>query len=200
MREYGKLSAKGGWRIRGFVSVQVLDEEGKPRRQPAARPVGLFGALARLWRNGAGKAAVTSEADILSGILAYRQDCAVTGNCAAVITDAILSATGYIQVGTGWTRKRVGYHTRCNAAKCTRPLDTGYPSWSWMWGSKEDTTISYRTTFPPGALDARGINEVCLLSGEADDIECIAYGKLSPRLRIRRGDTLQIDWDIIVHG
>jgi hypothetical protein len=80
-------------------------------------------------------------------------------------------------------------------------LDDGYPALEWDAGAGEDdTTITYRATFPAGSLNVGGINEVCLLDSGDSRADCLAYARFSPAVDVNSGDTLQIVWEITVCG
>jgi hypothetical protein len=134
----------------------------------------------------------------------------VTREGDALIADALLvnpnkakvtSASGYIQVGTGWTGNSAKTNTRCNTATGSmKALDAGYPALKAAWGSAGDTTLIYRATFAAGALNANGINEACLLNGNATASNCLAYAQINPVVNVTSSDTLQIQWEITILG
>jgi hypothetical protein len=134
----------------------------------------------------------------------------VTREGDALIVDALLasptktkvtSASGYIQVGTGWTGNSTKTNTRCNTATGSmKALDSGYPVLKTAWGSTGDTTITYRATFAAGALNANGINEACLLNGNSGSANCLAYAQITPAVNVTSSDTLQILWEITILG
>ena len=118
----------------------------------------------------------------------------VTREGDALIADALLtaptktkvsSASGYIQVGTGWTGNSTKTNTRCNTATGNMiTLDNGYPALKAAWGSSGDTTVTYRATFAAGTLNANGINEACLLNGNALGANCLAYAQINPSVNV----------------
>jgi hypothetical protein len=134
----------------------------------------------------------------------------VTREGDALIADALLaspnkakvtSASGYIQVGTGWTGNSTKTNTRCNMATGSmKALDSGYPALKAAWGSTGDTTVTYRATFAAGALNANGINEACLLNGNSGSSNCLAYAQITPAVNVTSSDTLQILWEITILG
>jgi hypothetical protein len=113
----------------------------------------------------------------------------------------VTSSTGYIQVGTGWTGNSTKTNSRCNTPTGSmRTLDSGYPALKAAWGSTGDTTITYRATFAAGSLNANGINEACLLNGNSDSANCLAYAQITPAVNVTSSDTLQILWEITILG
>jgi hypothetical protein len=177
-------------RIRGRVTVQVFDCNGKLKRH---RP----GFLRRLLG--------------LQGVLMVHEfHNIVTREGDALIADALLasptrtkvtSSNGYIQVGTGWTGNSTKNNTRCNTASGSMmALDSGYPALKATWGSTGDTTVTYRVTFAAGALNANGINEACLLNGNTTTANCLAYAQITPSVNVTSSDTLQILWEITILG
>jgi hypothetical protein len=134
----------------------------------------------------------------------------VTRQGDALIADALLpaparpkvsSATGFIQVGTGWTGNSTKTNTRCNTPTGSMgQLDNGYPVLNASWGNTGDTTITFRATFPAGSLNANGINEACLLNGNGGSADCLAYAQLTPTTNVTSSDTLQVLWEITILG
>jgi hypothetical protein len=134
----------------------------------------------------------------------------VTREGDALIADAMLaspaktkvsSASGYIQVGTGWTGNSTKTNTRCNTPTGSmRALDGGYPALQAAWGSTGDTTLQYRATFAAGSLNASGINEACLLNGNDAQANCLAYAQITPAVNVTASDTLQILWEVTILG
>ena len=134
----------------------------------------------------------------------------VTREGDALIADALLasptktkvtSASGFIQVGTGWTGNSTKTNTRCNTPTGTmKALDSSYPALKAAWGSTGDTTITYRATFAAGALTANGVNEACLLNGNGGTANCLAYAQINPSVNVTASDTLQILWEITILG
>jgi hypothetical protein len=111
-------------RVRGMVTVRVLDKDGNIKRWMP----GLFGRLLRL-----------------QGLpLEQRHHNIVTREGDALIADALLasptktkvsSSAGYIQVGTGWTGNSAKTNTRCNTPTgAMKLLDSGYPALKAAWG------------------------------------------------------------------
>jgi hypothetical protein len=177
-------------RVKGLVTVRVLDKDGKVKRRPR-------NWVRRLFR-------------IPGKLCEQRFHNIVTREGDALIADALLtsptktkvsSASGYIQVGTGWTGNSTKTNTRCNTATGTmKALDTGYPALQAAWGSTGDTTVTYRATFAAGALNANGINEACLLNGNSGSANCLAYAQITPAVNVTSSDTLQILWEITILG
>ena len=177
-------------RIKGKVTVRVLDGNGNVKRKAP----GWFARLLKMQ----GRIMESCHHNI------------VTREGDALIADALLaspaktkvtSASGYIQVGTGWTGNSVKTNTRCNTATGSmKALDNGYPALSAAWGSVGDTTVTYRATFAAGALNANGINEACLLNGNSSTANCLAYAQITPSVNVTSSDTLQILWEITILG
>ena len=177
-------------RIRGMVTVRVLDKDGNVKRCEPGR----FGRILKL----------------KGRLMESRHHNIVTRQGDALIADALLqiparpkisSVTGYIQVGTGWTGNSTKTNTRCNTPTGSMgQIDNGYPVLNAAWGNNGDSTVSYRTTFPAGALNANGINEACLLNGNSSSADCLAYAQLTPTTNVTSSDTLQVLWEITILG
>jgi len=177
-------------RIRGYVTIQVFDCNGKLKR----RSPGFFRRLFGL----KGKFIIQEFHNI------------VTHEGDALIADALLvnpartkvsSANGFIQVGTGWTGNSTKTTYRCNTPTGTmKALDANYPVLLGEWGQAGDTIVMYRATFPAGSLDCNGINEACLLNGNGIGANSLAYAQISPAVNVTPSDTLQILWDISIMG
>ena len=181
---------KDSIRIRGMVTVRVLDKDGNVKRcKPRwyERLLHLPGRLMEYCHHNI----VTREGD-------------------ALIADALLSSpaktkvtstNGYIQVGTGWTGNSTKTNTRCNTSTGSmKKLDSGYPALKAAWGASGDTTVTYRATFAAGDLNANGINEACLLNGNVVASNCLAYAQISPSVNVTSSDTLQVLWEITILG
>ena len=181
---------RGKIRIRGRVTVRVLDNNGNSKR----RAPGWFRRLLKMQGR----------------VMEYRHHNIVTREGDALIADALLaspmkakvtSSSGYIQVGTGWTGNGTKTNTRCNAATGSmKALDSGYPALSAAWGSNGDTTLTYRATFAAGSLNVNGINEACLLNGNGTSANCLAYAQITPTVNVTSSDTLQVLWEITILG
>ena len=177
-------------KIKGLVTVRVLDKDGNVKR----RAPGWFGRLFNL----------------RGRLMEYRHHNIVTREGDALIADALLvsptkakvtSASGFIQVGTGWTGNSTKTNTRCNTATGTmKALDSGYPALKAVWGNTGDTTVTYRATFAAGSLTANGINEACLLNGNGAPANCLAYAQINPSVNVTASDTLQVLWEITILG
>jgi hypothetical protein len=177
-------------RVKGLVTVRVLDRDGNVKRRPQSwfrRLLHIPGRLCeQRYHN-----IVTREGDALiaDALLASPNKAKVT------------SASGYIQVGTGWTGNSTKTNTRCNTATgAMKALDSGYPALQAAFGSTGDTTVTYRATFAAGALNANGINEACLLNGNSGSANCLAYAQINPAVNVTSSDTLQIVWEITILG
>ena len=177
-------------KIRGMVTVRVLDRDGKIKR---CAP-GWFGRLFK----------------VPGRLMEYRHHNIVTREGDALIADALLasptkskvtSASGFIQVGTGWTGNSTKTNTRCNTPTGSmRALDANYPALTAAWGNTGDTTVTYRVTFPAASLNANGINEGCLLNGNDGAANCLAYAQITPSVNVTASDTLQVLWEITILG
>ena len=177
-------------RIKGRVTVQVFDRNGKIKRKSPGLLRRLFGLQGRL--------------------MVFEFHNIVTREGDALIADALLSApakakvtssSGYIQVGTGWTGNSAKTNTRCNTATgAMKALDNGYPALAAAWGNTGDTTLTYRATFEAGLLNANNINEACLLNGNGSSSNCLAYAQIVPSVNVTSSDTLQILWEITILG
>jgi len=177
-------------KIKGMVTVRVLDSEGNVKRNEP----GLFGRLLKL----------------RGRLMEYKHHNIVTREGDALIADALLanpaktkvtSASGYIQVGIGWTGNSVKNNLRCNTPTGSmKALDSSYPALKAVWGSAGDTTVTYRATFIGGDLNANGINEACLLNGNGNTANCLAYAQINPAVNVAASDTLQVLWEITILG
>ena len=177
-------------RIKGMVTVRVLDENGNVKR----RVPGWFGRLLKLQGR----------------FIEFKHHNIVTREGDALIADALLasptktkitSSSGFIQIGTGWTGNSTKTNTRCNTATGSmKALDSGYPALKAAWGSTGDTTITYRATFAAGELNVNGINEACLLNGNGSGANCLAYAQITPSVNVTESDTLQVLWEITILG
>jgi len=176
--------------IRGRVTVQVFDNNGKLKRK---KP----GLLRRLL-------------GLQGEFMVYEFHNIVTREGDALIADALLtlptrtkvtSSSGFIQVGTGWTGNSTKTNTRCNSSTGSmKALDSGFPALKASWGSTGDTTITYRATFAAGSLNVNGINEACLLNGNGSTANCLAYAQINPSVNVTASDTLQVLWEITILG
>ena len=177
-------------RLKGLVTIRVLDKDGNVKREAS----GWFGRLF----NSRGR------------LMEFRHHNIVTREGDALIADALLasptktkvtSSTGFIQIGTGWTGNGTKTNTRCNLTSGSmKALDSGYPALNAAWGNNGDTTVSYRATFEAGSLNANGINEACLLNGNGSGANCLAYAQITPSVNVTASDTLQVLWEITILG
>ena len=177
-------------KIKGMVTVRVLDKDGNVKRQ---KPT----LLNRLLKTE-------------SRLMEYKHHNIVTREGDALIADALLvapnkpkvsSGNGYIQVGTGWTGNSTKTNVRCNTPTGSmKALDVNYPALKAAWGSQGDTTITYRATFSAGDLNANNINEACLLNGNDSFANCLAYAQIIPSVNVTSSDTLQVLWEITILG
>jgi hypothetical protein len=81
-----------------------------------------------------------------------------------------------------------------------KALDAGYPALKAAWGATGDTTLMYRASFAAGALNVNGINEACLLNGNAAGSFNLAYAQITPVVNVTTSDTLQVQWEITILG
>jgi hypothetical protein len=177
-------------KIRGMVTIRVLDKDGNIKR----RVPGWLGRLLKMQGR----------------LMEYRHHNIVTREGDALIADALLpsptktkvtSSSGYIQVGTGWTGNSTKSNTRCNAATgAMKALDTGYPALIAAWGNTGDNILTYRATFGAGTLNVNNVNEACLLNGNGTSANCLAYAQITPSVNVTSSDTLQVLWEITILG
>jgi hypothetical protein len=177
-------------KIRGQVTVKVIDKDGNLKRQKPGFFRRLLGIQGRQ--------------------MVYQHHNIVTREGDALIADALLSApakpkvtssSGYIQIGTGWTGNSTKTNTRCNTPSGSMiALDANYPALKAAWCSTGDTTVTYRATFAAGSLNANGINEACLLNGNGSGANCLAYAQITPSVNVTSSDTLQVLWEITILG
>jgi hypothetical protein len=176
--------------IRGKVTIQVFDEHGKLKRRSPNLLRRLFGLRGQF---------MVQE---FHNIVTREGDALIADALLAVPTRTkVTSASGFIQVGTGWTGNSAKTNTRCNTPTGNiRTLDANYPALTAEWGNNGDTTVTYRATFATGTLNANGINEACLLNGDGNDANCLAYAQITPSVNVTASDTLQVIWEITILG
>jgi hypothetical protein len=181
---------KDGIRVKGRVTVRVFDRDGNVKRHPAGRFAGLFGLRGRLMQSSR------------HNIVTRQGDALIADSLLAVPGKAkVVSGSGFIQVGTGWTGNGTKLNTCCNSASgSAEALDEGYPSLKAAWGNTGDTTVCYRATFEAGELSANGINEAALLNGDDGAAACLAYAQITPAVNVSSSDTLQVVWEITILG
>jgi hypothetical protein len=176
-------------RARGCVTVRVLDRMGNIKR---CKP-SFFRRLLH----------------IQGRQMESRHHNIVTREGDALIADALIpspqktkvGASGYIQVGTGYTGNSVKTTYRCNTPSGSfEIMDSGYPQLKAAFGATGDTTIISRATFEAGDLNASGINEAALCNGSSSTASCLAYAQLTPVVNITTADTLQVQWEITILG
>jgi hypothetical protein len=177
-------------KVLGLVAVCVFDSDGNVKRRAPTfiqRVLGRAGALMVSKHHNI----VTREGDALIA----------DALLVAPVKTKVSSASGYIQVGTGWTGNSTKTNTRCNTPTgAMEQLDDGYPALKAVWGAAGDTTLVYRATFEAGDLNANGINEAALLNGNAGTANCLAYAQLTPSANVTPTDTLQVVWEITILG
>ena len=177
-------------RIRGIVRVCVIAPDGSVKRYEPGwlrRLLGLPGKQMRSVHHNT-----------------------ITRQGEGLITDLLLdtptqtkitAATGFIQVGTGWTGNSPKANTRCNTPTGSmEALDAGFPVTGAAFGSTNDNVLKFRAVFEAGKLNASGINEACLLNGNTAAAVSLAYAQVSPAATVTSVDTLQIDWEITFTG
>lgn len=177
-------------RLKGMVTVTVLDENGNVKKIPN----NLIRKLFRL-----------PEKEMI-----FRHHNTITNQGDGLIADWMLSTPtqtkvdathGYMLVGTGWTGTSPKANTSVNTATGTyKTMDSGYPKTKAAFGSSGQNVILYRSSFGAGTLSANGINEVALLNGNTSAAKCLAYAQITPSVNVTSADTLQIDWQITVSG
>jgi hypothetical protein len=177
-------------KIHGKVTIQVFDEHRKLKRRSPGFLRRLFGLqgqfMVQEFHN-----IVTREGDALIA----------DGLLVTPTKPKVSSATGFIQVGTGWTGNSTKTNTRCNTPTGNmKALDSGYPALNAAFGNTGDTTVTYRATFVAGSLAANGINEACLLNGDSSMANCLAYAQITPSVNVTASDTLQVLWEITILG
>jgi hypothetical protein len=181
---------KDSIRIKGMVTVRVLDKNGNVKRREPDWFRRLLHIPERLMEQKHHNI-VTREGDALIA------DALLTSPNKAKVT----AASGFIQVGTGWTGNSTKTNTRCNTATGSmKALDSGYPQLKAAWGSTGDTTLAYRATFAAGTLNVNNVNEACLLNGNGTPANCLAYAQITPSVNITVSDTLQVLWEITILG
>ncbi|GHT80268.1 hypothetical protein FACS1894130_11260 [Spirochaetia bacterium] len=182
-------------KVKGMVTVRVIDKDGNIKRRPGW---GLLRVVPFRWFDFRGRP------------MEQRFHNIVTREGDALIADALLasptkakvtSGTGYIQVGTGWTGNGAKSNNRCNTPTGSMvALDASHPVLKAAWGSTGDTTLIYRASFAAGSLNVNGINEACLINGNAANSISLAYAQITPVVNVTSSDTLQIQWEITILG
>jgi hypothetical protein len=189
------------FRVEGFITVQVMDGDGKVKRRPPPDRWYAFFYFLRDWsfsRFLKKKPILIGAIPAMGRLMEQRSPHILTREWAVLIADALLNAGGSMQVGTGWRENKIEAGTRCHVPVAeTHGLDAGYPAWDGGFGTDEKTTITYRATFPERSLNAAGINEVCLVSGSTAERGCLAYARIAP-VDLSVGDTLRLSWEITV--
>ena len=104
-----------------------------------------------------------------------------------------------IQLGGAGERGLPAYPVRCLNPLATLGLDGGYPEWDqdMAWSQdKEYTTLTYQATFKvgrvPGLTGKGKAGQITEVSLSVADGPCLAYGRVSPALRVKRGYTCQL--------
>ena len=178
------------YRIKGKVRVCVIGPDGNIKRHEPGPLRRFFGVP--------GKPMVSKRHNTVT-----RQGEGLIANLllASPTQSKVTSATGYIQLGTGWTGSSPKTNTRCNTPTGSmEPLDANYPVTGAAFGSTGDNVLKFRASFEAGKLNASGINEACLLNGNATGSVSLAYAQVSPSATVTSVDTLQIDWEITFTG
>ena len=176
-------------KIKGTVTVRILDKDGKVKRKPP-------GALRRLLGR-EGKPFSARHHNIITN-----QGDALLANwlLSSPTKTKVDSTNGAIAVGTGWSGNSTKNNTACNTPTGSRrALDSGYPQTKGAFGATDDHIVIYRATFPAGALNTNGIDEAALMNS-ATTGECLAYAQVTPEVNITLNDTLQIEWELTFLG
>ena len=177
-------------RIKGMVRVCVIGPDGKIKRYEPSWLRRVFGMPGKLMLSKHHNTVTRQGEGLIANLL-----------LAAPTKDKITSATGYIQLGTGWTGNSVKANTRCNASTGSmEALDSGYPVTNAAFGSTGDNVLKFRASFEAGKLNASNINEACLLNGNTAAAVSLAYAQITPAATVTLVDTLQVDWEITFTG
>ena len=177
-------------RIKGMVRVCVIGPDGKIKRHEPSWIRRVFGIPGKLMLSKHHNTVTRQGEGLIANLL-----------LAAPSKDKITSATGYIQLGTGWTGNSVKTNTRCNASTgAMEALDSGYPVTNAVFGSTGDNILKFRASFEAGKLNASNINEACLLNGNTVAAVSLAYAQITPAATVTLVDTLQVDWEITFTG
>ncbi|MDR2071356.1 MAG: hypothetical protein LBP81_08090 [Treponema sp.] len=174
---------KTGLRVKGNVVVRVLDEDGRVKVQPPAGRRSLFHTAKRRLME-----------QKFYHIFIWEWGVPIAG--------FLLSSVRYIRVGMGGTERSVKTDAGRNTAVVSmQEPDNGYPARKGTWDSGEkDIRIIYQATFPAGALNVKGINEVYLFGDNDSSDGCLVYARLRPVMNVTSGDTLQIVWEFTVNS
>jgi len=177
-------------RLKGLVTVTVLDKDGNIKTKPRSFLRKLLGLPAKQ--------------------MIYKHHNTITNQGDGLLADWMLStptqtkvdeSNGYMIVGTGWTGTSPKANTSVNTAAGTyTKLDSGFPKTSGAFGATGQNVVLYRTSFGAGSLSANGINEVALMNGNTAAAKCLAYAQITPSVNVTSSDSLQIDWQITVSG
>lgn len=178
------------YKMRGTVRVCVIGIDGKVKlREP-----GFFRRLFGL----PGKPMISKHHNTIT-----RQGEGLIANLllASPTQTKITSASGFIQLGTGWTGNSPKTNTRCNTPTGEmEALDVDYPVTSVAFGSTGDNVLTFSALFDVGKLNATGINEACLLNGNTSGAVSLAYAQITPATAVTLSDSLKIDWEITFTG
>ena len=181
---------RSSYKMKGTVRVCVIGPDGNVRRYEPGFLRRLFGLP--------GKQMISKRHNTVT-----RQGEGLIANLllATPTQTKITVASGFIQLGTGWTGSSPKTNTRCNTPTgAMEALDAGYPVTSAAFGATGDNILKYRASFEAGKLNATGINEACLLNGNTAGAVSLAYAQVSPAATVTSVDTLQIDWEITFTG
>ncbi|MDR0670238.1 MAG: hypothetical protein LBF95_09165 [Treponema sp.] len=133
------------------------------------------------------------------------EDCWMETSSAVVTEDwglmmgSLLSTEGLrIELGAG-DRGLPVRPVPCLNPFASLDLDEGYPQWDQdkTWSQdKEYTTLTYQTTFKVGSARGlkvkRKVSRISEVSLSASDDLCLAYGCITPALRVERGCVCQL--------
>lgn len=177
-------------KLKGMVTVSVLDEKGNVKKKPNNFIRKLFGLPEKK--------------------MVFKHHNTITNQGDGLIADWMLSTpsqtkvdetNGYMLVGTGWTGTSPKANTSVNTKTGTyKAMANGYPKTQGSFGNSGQNVVLYRCTFAAGDLSANGINEVALLNGNTASAKCLAYAQITPSVNVTSADSLQIDWQITVSG
>lgn len=181
---------KSKYRIVGTVRVCVRGPDGQIKRHEPGFMRKLLGLPGKLMISNHHNTVTRQGEGLIANLL-----------LASPTQTKITAASGYIQLGTGWTGSSTKTNTRCNTPTGSmETLDAGYPSTSAAFGSTGDNVLRFRASFEAGKLNATGINEACLLNGNTAAAVSLAYAQVTPAATVTSVDTLQIDWEITFTG
>ena len=177
-------------RIKGMVRICVIGPDGKIKRHEPSWIRRVFGMPGKLMLSKHHNTVTRQGEGLIANLL--------TAN---PTKSKITYATGYIQLGTGWTGNSVKTNTRCNTATGDmQSIDTDYPVTKEIFGTTGDNILKFRASFEAGKLNASNINEACLLNGNTAAAISLAYAQITTAATVTLIDTLQVIWEITFTG